>query len=251
MPPAAHPLLDLLVVSDDLVTEMPLRSSSASSSPKKSNKFLEIEPFNIAQKTIPNDETTLDDNALKNPTTTKSKRVRFLETTAVQVIKTIHILDLTDDELSSSFYSATQMRDFQRERRDLARMLDQGISAEEIFLTTGCEVRGIESATYNGNRHRHGHISEGIHCVMTEQELQNEDCNWNSDFIAHIYRRNCEESLREAHERGLKDEEEISEDLEVVRNMYKDFAKQTSTAQSWLPEEVPFGLLTWAIDLPV
>jgi hypothetical protein len=192
---------------------------------------------------------TLRSDASKNSTSKHSKRVRFLDTTgAIQVIKTIHVFDYTDEELSSSFYSAKDMRDFQQERRDLARMLDQGISVDEIFVTRGCGVRGIETATYDGNRHRRGHISEAIHCVMLEQQLQYEDCNWNPDFIALIYRRVSEESQREARERGLKDEQEASEELESVRKVYKDFVNQTATAPSlWLPEEIPFGILVYKL----
>jgi hypothetical protein len=204
-------------------------------------------PANIIGGVNSTRNTTASSGAPKNSTSKNTKRVSFEDTSPVQVFETIHMFDYTVDELSSSFYSAKEMRDFQQERRELARMLDQGMSPEDIFETTGCDVRGIESATHNGNRHRRGHISDCIRCVMMEQELQYEDCYWNPDFIAHMYRRVCEESLREARKRGLNDEEEVLEDLESVRNVYKTFANQVATAPLWLPEDIPFGLVTYKL----
>lgn len=156
----------------------------------------------------------------ETPTKKIKKKVRFPEQRAVQVIETIHVFDYTEEELAASFYNAREMRLLKRERRELARLLDQGYSPEEIEIRTGMYVRGIETACYDGNRRRHAHIAEGVHSVMLEQDMQYEDCKWNPSAIANIYHRASEESLVEAMKRGMEDEQEVVEELERIRQEY-------------------------------
>jgi hypothetical protein len=269
MPPAAHPLLDVLA-DDDFSAEVPLKQSSVASSlpstTKHSNDALakEVLPPTILRMRKIRDEDALvdssdhssdDDDELNSicharsesmesikstpstasngssPSSSAKKNVHFPKEKAVQVIETIHVFDYTEEELAATFYSTKDMRTFKRERRDLARLLDQGFSAEEIEVRTGTAVRGIETATYDGNRHRHDHIAEGTHGVMMEQDLQYEDCKWNPNSIAYVYHRASEESLREAYKRGLEDEQEVMEELERIRQEFHDLTKQ-STADS-------------------
>jgi hypothetical protein len=154
------------------------------------------------------------------------KQVRFPLQRAVQVIETIHILDYTLEEMQATWYTKREMRVMKRERKELARLVDQGIMPEEILLGTGDDVRGIESATVSGNRIRHKHIVDGIDSVMVEQDMQYEDCKWNADTIAYIYHVACESSMREAHIRAIIDEQVVMEDLQQIR---QEFASNVCT----------------------
>ncbi|KAL3905327.1 MAG: hypothetical protein SGARI_004517, partial [Bacillariaceae sp.] len=135
------------------------------------------------------------DSTTAASTTACAKQVRFPLRRAVQIIETIHLADYTSQEMEATWYNKKDMRIFKRERKELGRLVDQGIMPEEILLGAGDDVRGIESATTSGNRIRHQHIVEGIDSVMVEQDLQYEDCKWNADAIAYIYHVACEGSV--------------------------------------------------------
>lgn len=147
----------------------------------------------------------------------KSKHVRFPTTNqAVQIMDTIHCNDYSAEESASTWYTTTDMKAFKRERKQIARLVDQGISEEEILLVTGSAVRGIEPVTQDGYRKRRQYIIEGIQSVLDEQHMQYEDGKWSPGSIAYIYHNATDASVRDAYQRANEDAKVVQDQLEYV-----------------------------------
>jgi len=151
----------------------------------------------------------------KHEMCTEKRRVRFEK--ECKHISIPSALELTDEIITSLWYSDDEYRLFKRSLGFIVKMMEKDMKAlendEELC------PRGLEAKTKMGNRNRRRMIEEGWDVVLYEQEQQGKQRKGppNASRIARLYREATSTCSMEAFVRGKKDEK-------YVQNLKEDSA---------------------------
>lgn len=135
-----------------------------------------------------------------SPHSPSPKRVSFAKQNMI-----VHVMRRTAysrEEKVASWYCAEEYRLFRRNCRDIVEIMEQ---RSPIRLAQEFCFRGLEAKTIHGSLRRACNICEALHCVLDEQDCQDQDGVNNPEMLARIYRRQTLRCQVEAQERGLQD----------------------------------------------
>lgn len=137
------------------------------------------------------------------------KRVSFLP--RVSVRKHLHLNDMTDEELSLSYYREQELATMRHESMKIIKLLNAGIEKGRVAEEkNGLCYRGLEFSTKVGAHLRAVHKYTAWDVVEFEQERQWERHQSDSDVLASVYHMCTEDSAVLAHLLALQDAEGAS-----------------------------------------
>jgi hypothetical protein len=168
---------------------------------------------NLSHKKILLDQEELDtkmaakrnESAASTPPRKTRRMVHFAS--RVQGVQIIHINNMTEDEIRSTWYQQSEMQAIKTSLRTTIETVEAGESMDSEELC----IRGLELQTTEVSKKRRKFRRQSIRKVLKEQDRQrNEDC-FDDESLAGVY---CEYSCpcqEVAHEAAVKDELDVRE----------------------------------------
>lgn len=142
------------------------------------------------------------------PVPNSNKKVRFVEFVKVKVISSRK--ELTEEEVSSTYFSSNDLSRIRKRERRLAKALSEG----ELLDDSDHDLFGITSKESKLQRKKR--VVDGVLSVLLEQELQYAHYRrspLDHEYIAKIYSQTALESRVLAYHRGLSNAANVTENL--------------------------------------
>jgi hypothetical protein len=146
-------------------------------------------------------EECLENRQCGTPAPTTKRSVHFEE--RVRARKTIHLNEITDDEIDACWYSEQEFHDMRESVRIAAYLLDEGLL--ETDNATHCR-RGAEAHAPLQSRLRRKMKLAVREAVFGEQAQQWEEGSFDPEFIAEVSALASSRSRYLARQVGLEDE---------------------------------------------
>jgi hypothetical protein len=126
----------------------------------------------------------------------------------VQALRTLHIIDYSDEELRSTWHTALDYDRIKRENRTTIRLMMCGGCGSPLSLVDSVRYfpRGLEASTREGSNKRRLNKLQSRSAVIDEQELQNAEGQCDPELLADVYFDSAHHCQDEAHEKALIDQ---------------------------------------------
>ena len=159
-------------------------------------------------------------------TTTRPTVVRF--TPKVTTYQPLPMEDLSQEEFASLWYSKTEMAAIKQDCAETVRQMVNG----ELRETDEYTARGLEYRTPQGQKERQYYKLVALDAVLDEQEVQEEQEVTDENAIAVLYQVHSIPRQEAAHQRGIRDEQEVySKDRVGSTPTKMEFTKPPSIRQ--------------------
>jgi hypothetical protein len=126
----------------------------------------------------------------------------------VQALRTLHVIDYSDEELRSTWHTALDYDRIKRENKTTIRLMmsDHGGGSPSLVDSLRYCPRGLEASTREGSNKRWLNKLKSRSAVIDELELQNAEGQCDPELLADIYFDSARHCQDEAHEKALIDQ---------------------------------------------
>lgn len=170
---------------------------------------------------IPSAEINIRSNIKKNPCSSsaqmskQTRSIRFYE--VVSIRSTIHLNDMTDDEIDDAWYTREEMTDI---KRRMAAEVKHWVAGKP--MNENLSTRGLEFRTREGSQKRKANKINAIMAVLDEQDLQKvRGIDYNPEGLRSVYEPHALRCLQAAQVLAMGDARECKlirkMDLEIAR----------------------------------
>ena len=134
-----------------------------------------------------------------------NKSVQFYEVVAIR--STTHFNDMTDEEISSAWYSRKEMIAIKKAMSTEVKFMTLG---KLVLMSEDHTARGLEFRTPEGSERRKANKLDSIHAVLDEQDLQHMHGTNDPEGLRRVYMGYSRRCLSESQALGKADEIEVS-----------------------------------------